>query len=44
MARTDFDPATSRPDGRPPTRERLFDPMVEGPWRGSVEGISLGGR
>ena len=43
MARNDFDPATVRPDGRPPERARLFDPAVEGPWRGSVEGIALGG-
>ena len=43
MARSDFDPATVNPDGRPPARERLFDPAVDGPWRGSVEGIALGG-
>lgn len=43
MARKDFDPASIQPDGRPPARARLFDPSVEGPWRGSVEGLALGG-
>ena len=43
MARKDFDPASIQPDGRPPARARLFDPDVEGPWRGSVEGLALGG-
>ena len=43
MARNDFDPSTVQPDGRAPERARLFDPAVEGPWRGSVEGIALGG-
>jgi len=43
MARKDFDPASIQPDGRPPTRARLFDPAGEGPWRGSVEGLALGG-
>jgi mannose-6-phosphate isomerase-like protein (cupin superfamily) len=44
MARNDFDPATFKPDGRPAVQGRLFDPAVEGPWRGSVEGIALGGQ
>ena len=43
MARKDFDPASIQPDGRPPARARLFDPAGEGPWRGSVEGLALGG-
>lgn len=43
MARNDFDPATVTPDGRPAGKERLFDPAVEGPWRGSVNGEALGG-
>jgi mannose-6-phosphate isomerase-like protein (cupin superfamily) len=43
MARKDFDPATVTPDGRPATQARLFDPAVEGPWRGSVAGLALGG-
>lgn len=43
MARKDFDPATITPDGRPATRARLFDPVDDGPWRGSVAGIELGG-
>ena len=44
MARNDFDPATFEPDGRPPTQAKLFDPTAGGPWRGSVEGIALGGQ
>jgi mannose-6-phosphate isomerase-like protein (cupin superfamily) len=43
MARNDFDPATVTPDGRPATQARLFDPAAEGPWRGSVAGLALGG-
>jgi mannose-6-phosphate isomerase-like protein (cupin superfamily) len=43
MARNDFDPATVTPDGRPATKARLFDPAGGGPWRGSLEGIALGG-
>lgn len=43
MARNDFDPATVVPDGRPATRARLFDAAGEGPWRGSVAGLALGG-
>ena len=43
MARNDFDPATVAPDGRPPTRTRLFDASGEGPWRGTVEGLATGG-
>lgn len=43
MARKDFDPASFQPDDRPPTRARLFDPAGEEPWRGSVEGLALGG-
>jgi len=41
MTRRDFDPATVQPDGRPPARERLFDPAADGPWRGVVEGVAL---
>ena len=44
MARRDFDPATVKPDGRPTTKARLFDPANDGPWRGSVEGLTLGGQ
>ena len=44
MARRDFDPATVKPDGRPATRARLFDPANGGPWRGSIEGLTLGGQ
>ena len=43
MPRNDFDPATIRPDGRPASQATLFDPAQAGPWRGSVEGIALGG-
>src|SRR5690606_12032614 len=43
MARKDFDPATIAPDGRPAARARLFDPGADGPWRGVVEGIVMGG-
>ena len=43
MARKDFDPGSFQPDGHPPSRARLFDPTGEGPWRGSVEGLAMGG-
>ena len=43
MARRDFDPATVAANGRPATRERLFDPSQDGPWRGSIDGLVMGG-
>ena len=43
MARHDFDPATVQPDRRPAAKARLFDPATDGPWRGSVAGLDLGG-
>lgn len=43
MARNDFDPATVTPDGRAASKARLFDPDQDGPWRGSVDGLKLGG-
>ena len=43
MPRKDFDPATVEGDGRSASQARLFDPAPGGPWRGSVEGIALGG-
>lgn len=43
MARHDFDPAATRPDGRPATSATLFDPAADGPWRGHVPGTALGG-
>jgi mannose-6-phosphate isomerase-like protein (cupin superfamily) len=43
MPRKDFDPATVEADGRPASKARLFDPAQEVPWRGSLEGIALGG-
>ncbi|MGY1520264.1 cupin domain-containing protein [Luteimonas sp. A482] len=43
MARKDLDPATIAADGRPAVRARLFDPAADGPWRGVVEGIAMGG-
>lgn len=42
MPRNDFDPATVKPDERPAALARLFDPVADGPWRGSVEGIAMG--
>lgn len=42
MARRDFDPATVTPDGRPASKARLFDPVREGPWRGSLPGLTSG--
>lgn len=44
MPRNDFDPATVEADGRPASQARLFDPAQGGPWRGSLEGIALGGQ
>ncbi|MFC3715837.1 cupin domain-containing protein [Luteimonas soli] len=43
MPRQDFDPATVKPDGRPAARATLFDPAAEVPWRGSIDGIAIGG-
>lgn len=43
MARNDFDPTTIEPDGRPAAKARLFDPAAEEPWRGSLDGLALGG-
>lgn len=43
MKREDFDAATVPPDGRPPAHARLFEPAREGPWRGSLEGLVVGG-
>ena len=44
MARTDFDPDTAPPDGRPPALATLFDANAAGPKRGSVKGEALGGQ
>ena len=41
--RKDFDPAGTRPDGRPAARAKLFDAAADGPWRGFVNGTDLGG-
>jgi mannose-6-phosphate isomerase-like protein (cupin superfamily) len=43
MARADFDPTTVRPDGRPPAKATLFGPQAPRPWRGSLDGETLGG-
>lgn len=43
MARRDFDPATVQPDGRPAAKATLFDPAKDGPWRGALDGLALGG-
>ncbi|MGB3501433.1 MAG: cupin domain-containing protein [Mesorhizobium sp.] len=42
MTRRDFDPATVTPDGRAPSKARLFDGTLTGPHRGSVNGEALG--
>ena len=42
MARRDFDPSTVTPDGRPATKATLFDPAADGPWRGALNGLTLG--
>ncbi|MEM7059802.1 MAG: cupin domain-containing protein [Pseudomonadota bacterium] len=41
MSRNDFDPATVQPDGRPAALAKLFE--GPGPWRGSLNGETLGG-
>jgi mannose-6-phosphate isomerase-like protein (cupin superfamily) len=43
MSRRDFDPATVEADGRSASQARLFDPAQGGPWRGSLDGVALGG-
>ena len=43
MARRDFDPETVKPDGRKAAKATLFDPTMEGAWRGSLAGDILGG-
>lgn len=43
MTRRDFDPATTKPDGRPGAKATLFDPAAEGPWHGSIEGVIIEG-
>lgn len=40
MNRNDFDPATIQADGRPAASAKLFD--AAGPWRGSLDGETLG--
>jgi mannose-6-phosphate isomerase-like protein (cupin superfamily) len=44
MARRDFDPTTVKADGRPATRATLFDLAASGPWRGSIQGLAMGGQ
>ena len=41
MTRRDFDPATVRPDGRPPSKAKLFNAGA-GAHRGFVNGETLG--
>ena len=43
MTRNDFDPATIQPDGSAPAKAKLFDGATTGPWRGDVNGETLGG-
>ena len=42
MTRRDFDPSTAVPDGRPPAKDRVFDPAADGPWRGNSPGEARG--
>lgn len=42
MPARDYDPATVPPDGRAPSKSRLFDPGT-GPARGALNGALLGG-
>ena len=42
MSRHDFDPATVTPDGRAAGKGAAVRRSVEGPYRGSVNGESLG--
>lgn len=42
MGRNDFDPESVRPDGRAPRKSRLVEAGTEMPWRGSVNGDTLG--
>lgn len=42
MAKQSFDPSEAQPDGRPPAKQRLFDPALSGPRRGHVPGEALG--
>lgn len=43
MPRNDFDLASVTPDGRAPSRARLFTPDGTNPWRGNVEGQTMNG-
>jgi mannose-6-phosphate isomerase-like protein (cupin superfamily) len=43
MIRRDFDPSVVPADGRPPRTAPAFDASLGQPWRGMVEGASLGG-
>jgi mannose-6-phosphate isomerase-like protein (cupin superfamily) len=43
MTRNDFDPATVEADGRPPAQATLFGADMPAPWRGFVNGETLGG-
>ena len=38
-----FDLDAVKPDGRTPTKAKLFDPAAPGAWRGHVFGEALGG-
>ncbi|AZQ66700.1 cupin domain-containing protein [Silicimonas algicola] len=43
MKRADFDPTTVEPDGRAPAKATLYDATGTPPWRGHVNGETLGG-
>ena len=42
MSRQTYNPADVQPDGRLPSKQRLFDPTGSGPWRGALPGEVLG--
>jgi mannose-6-phosphate isomerase-like protein (cupin superfamily) len=43
MTRRDFDPSVVPADGRPPRTAPVFEASLGQPWRGMVEGATLGG-
>ena len=43
VTRTDYDPKTVQPNGRPPAKATLFDSKAPAPWRGFLNGETLGG-
>lgn len=43
MPRSDFDPDSVSPDGRPAAKGTAFSPNGDDPWRGSLPGEAIGG-